>query len=213
MSSVQHEDVPVASVNSMARRPEAQAGGWFDRAGWLFSRNETAEAVATSFRFHASAENVWEHMLMYEEVPARPPVLLRFFLPYPVRTEGDKTSVGAAVQCTYSGGHLVKRINSVTEPHLVQFEVIEQHLGIEGCITMLGGSYEIRSSGNETEIVLTTNYRGHLRPRFFWRPLERFLAHQLHNHILEGMRASLPVSAKSAVRAIGERPMLKSIPP
>jgi hypothetical protein len=152
-------------------------------------------------------------MLMFEEVPVRPPVLLRVFLPHPVRTEGDKTRVGAAIQCTYTGGHLVKLIKVVEPPHLVQFEITEQRLGIEGCVTMLGGSYELRSRGEETEIVLTTNYRGHLRPRFFWRPLERFLAHQLHRHILDGMRASLPCAESSTRVPIANRPMLKSIPP
>jgi hypothetical protein len=100
---------------------------------------------------------------------------------------------------------MVKRITVVERPHLVQFEVTQQRLGIEGCITTLGGSYEIRSCGDQTEVVLTTNYRGHLRPRYFWRPLERFLAHQLHRHILDGMRASLPRPGLSTTSATAQR--------
>jgi hypothetical protein len=213
MTIEQKDGVSIADTSSMAPRRKPHSGGWFWLMGWLFSRNAAAETVATSVRFHASPETVWERMLMYEEVPARPPLLLRLFVPHPVRTEGDKTCVGAALQCTYNHGHLVKRIKVVELPRLVEFEVIEQRLGIEGRITMLGGSYEIRSCGNQTEIVLTTNYRGHLQPRSCWRPLERFLAHQLHRHILDGMRASLPGLAASAVPAIAESPMLKSIPP
>jgi hypothetical protein len=60
---------------------------------------------------------------------------------------------------------------------------------------MQGGSYEIRAEGGGAEVVLTTRYRGHLRPRWLWRPFEHFVAHRLHRHILDGMRASLEAAS------------------
>ena len=160
-------EVSLPSASSAPPRPEPHTGGWFWLLGWLFPRNAATDVVATSVLFHASPETVWQRMLLYEDVPTHPPLLLRVLLPRPVRTIGDKTRVGAAVQCTYDGGHLVKRILAVEPPHLVQFEVIEQRLGIEGCVTTLGGSYQIRPCSDQTEIVLTTNYRGHLRGRIW----------------------------------------------
>ncbi len=198
-------EISVPSADLTAPRPKPITQGLLSLVGRLFPRNPATEAVATSVHFHASPETVWQGMLSYEEVPVRPPFLLRVLLPNPVRTEGDKTSVGADVQCRYKGGDMVKRITVVEPPHLMQFEVTQQHLGIEGCVTTLGGSYELRScGGDQTEVVLTTNYRGHLRPRYFWRPLERFLAHALHRHILDGMRASLPRPGLSTRSAIAE---------
>ena len=110
---------------------------------WLFARKGVNEAVATRISFDCSPEEVWNHIMFYEEVPGRPAFLLRAMLPYPIRTEGDKTRVGATVRCAYRGGDLVKRITAIEPPHLLQFEVIEQRLGIEGCILTLGGSYQI----------------------------------------------------------------------
>ncbi len=208
-----NDDTSVTSASSTVPRPKPRRERWLSLVGRLFSRNAATEIVATSVHFHASPETVWQQMLSYEEVPVRPPLLLRVLLPHPVRTEGDKTCVGASVQCRYKGGEMVKRIKVVEPPRLVQFEVTEQHLGIEGCVTTLGGSYELRSRGDQTEVVLTTNYRGHLRPRYFWRPFERFLAHELHRHILGGMRASLPRARSSKRSAIAERSMPKGIPP
>ncbi len=199
-------DTSVSSADSTVPRPEPVTQGWLSLAGRLFSRNLVTETVATATRFHASPETVWQKMLTYEEVTARPSFILRVLLPTPVRTQGDKTSVGANVLCSYQGGDMVKRVTVVEPPHLLQFEVTRQRLGIEGCVTMLGGSYQIRScDGDQTEVLLTTNYRGHLRPRSFWRPLERFLAHQLHRHILDGMRASLRRSGSSKHSAIAQR--------
>jgi hypothetical protein len=212
MISVRNPGSSVPSASSPLR-PEPHAWARSRLLGWMFPQNAVTDVVATSLCLRTSPETLWQRMLMYEDVPGRPPLLLRVLLPVPVRTEGDKTRVGAILQCTYKGGHLVKRIKAVEPPHLLRFEVIEQRLGIERCITTLGGLYQIRSRGGQTEIVLTTNYRGHLGPRFFWRLVERFLVHQLHRHILNGMRASLSPRGSSARHTVKKSSLLKSIPP
>ena len=158
---------------------------------WLFGRTGVNEAVATRVRFNRSPEEVWNHLLFYEEVPGRPAFLLRTMLPYPVRTEGDKTRVGGTVYCAYRGGDLSKRITTIEPPHLLQFDVIEQRLGIEGCILTRGGSYQIETHGDACDVVLITNYRTYLRPRYLWRPLEALLVTQLHIHVLGGIGAAV----------------------
>ena len=159
-----------------------------DRVARWFAENPCADAVTTSFSFALPPERVWKMLRFYEEIPTRPSALLRLLLPIPVRSEGQKGQPGAAIQCTYEGGSLVKRITVAEPPHLLSFEVVEQQLGIEHCISVGEGSYEIRGSGSGCEVLLTTRYRGHLRPRFLWRPLERALAHAVHLHILRGMQ-------------------------
>lgn len=167
------------------------AAGWYRLVSWLFARKAVREAVATRVHFNASPEAVWNHIMFYEEVPGRPPFLLRTLLPHPVRTEGDKARVGATVRCVYRGSDLVKRITTVEPPHSLQFEVIAQRLGIERCILTLGGSYQIYACGAVTDVVLITNYQAYLHPRYLWRPLEALLVNQLHSHILRGLRAAV----------------------
>lgn len=173
--------------------------------GRLFPRNAASETVATMMDFAASPEQVWESMMFYEEVPGRPSWLLRLFLPAPVRTGGAKTRVGATIECVYDGGHLEKRITESETAQHIAFDVTMQALGIEDVISMTGGSYDIRSTPGGSTVVLTTVYRGHLRPRWLFRPLEHYLAHRLHRHILDGMRAVLatadPASSKRAEQA------------
>jgi Polyketide cyclase / dehydrase and lipid transport len=207
-------DIGLSVLDASPKRPQpkSRAAGWFWHLGWLFPRNAATDTVSTSVHFRATPESVWQRVLMYEEVPALPPFLLRLLLPSPVRAQGEKTRVGSAVQCTYDGGHLVKRITFV-EPHrLLEFEVVEQRLGIEACVTTLSGSYRILSRGVDSEIILTTNYLGHLRPRRCWRPLERLLSHQLHGHILDGIRASLLRSDSTARSTTAEASIPKSSP-
>jgi hypothetical protein len=162
------------------------------------------ETVATRFHFDASPEEVWNHIMFYEEVPGRPPFLLRELLPHPVRTDGSKTHVGAIVRCTYREGDLVKRITSLAPPNFLGFRVIQQNLGIEGCVLALRGSYQISACGNASDIVLITSYQAHLRPRYLWRLLEGFLVSQLHRHILRGVRAALIPAIPGMQRAIAD---------
>lgn len=158
--------------------------------GRLFPPGLAIDTVTTRAGFDAPPDDVWQRMMFYEEVPHGPPLLLRMFLPSPVKTEGNGKQVGTVVECTYSRGGLVKRITVLERPRLVRFEVLEQHLGVERCMTTVEGSYEFQADGRGTEVALTTQYRGHLRPRWLWRPFERLLAHQLHRHILAGMGAA-----------------------
>jgi hypothetical protein len=194
-------DISATSANSTVSQPGPVREGLLSRLGRLFPRDVPIEKITTSARFDASPEIVWQKLIIYEDVLAPPPLLLRILLTAPVRSEGDKSRVGENIRCTYTGGNMVKTIRVVEPPRLLEFDATEQHLGIEGCVVAVKGSYELRSCGNETEVVATTYYRGYLRPRFFWRPFEQLLTHQLHRHILEGMRASLSRPGLSAASA------------
>lgn len=206
-------DMQVAGRMQTPRRLIRHAAGWYRLVSWLFARKGVNEAVATRVRFNASPEAVWNHIKFYEEVSGRPAFLLRVLLPYPVRTEGDKTRMGATVRCAYSVGGLAKRITAVEPPRFLQFEVIEQRLGIEGCILTLGGSYEISIRGDASDVVLVTNYLAYLRPRYLWRPLEALLVSQLHQHILRGVGAAVFPGNPANRQAVAESLAPPSAPP
>jgi Polyketide cyclase / dehydrase and lipid transport len=158
-----------------------------DQIARSFPKNSRVDAVTTTLDLALPSERVWEALRFYEEIPSRPSAILRLVLPTPHRSEGPKVQPGALIHCTYEGGYLVKRITVADRPHLLRFEVLEQNLGIESCLSLGEGSYEIRDRGRGCTVLLTTAYRGHLRPRFLWRPLERALAHAVHRHILGGI--------------------------
>ncbi len=196
------EEPPAGTRRASRPRTPFHAREWLWLVGGLFPPNVSIDTVTTSAKFGAPPEEVWQTMMFYEEVPHRPPLLLRMFLPSPMKTQGTAKGVGATVECSYSRGGLRKRITVLESPRLVRFDVIEQNLGIERCVTTVEGSYEIREEERGSEVALTTKYRGHLRPRWLWRPLERLLAHRLHRHILAGMGAKRARPAKLPVAAI-----------
>ncbi len=193
------------NAGSGTARVRSHPEGWRRVVSWLFAQEAVIETVATRVRFEVSPETAWNLIMFYEEVPGRPPFLLRVFMPCPVRTEGTKTGVGATIRCIYKGGDLVKRITAIQPPCLIRFEVTDQCLGIEGCVVARGGSYMIERNGDGADIVLTTRYSAYLHPRFLWNPLEKLVTGQLHRHILNGMRSSRS-EISCDVRLPAERP-------
>lgn len=183
---------------------------WVRPARLLFGGRPFDEAVWTQFHFADPPETVWNELKFYEEIPGCAPWLLRLVLPAPTRTRGDKKTPGAIVHCAYDSGDLFKRIVAVDAPRSIEFEVIRQRLGVEGCIEAMYGSYRLESCGGGTDILLTTNYRAYLHPRFLWRPVEKLLARRLHRHILKGMSEALLQTAPARSAAGARRPEPKS---
>jgi len=155
------------------------------------SGHTSEETVVTRMHFAAAPQRVWEGLQFYEEVRGTAPFPLNMFMPRAVRTEGKKDLAGNEVRCVYESGELMKRITLVDAPHTIEFDVIDQQLGIEGCAVARCGSYRLLAEGDGTELVATTHYASHLNPRWIWRPIERMIMHQLHGRVLKGMHAEI----------------------
>lgn len=152
-------------------------------------RRREVAVVQTALTVDATPEEAWNALMFYEQVEHQPPWLLRWSLPQPQRTEGNKTRAGEVVRCFYDRGHLAKRISRVEPGRLLAFEVVEQQLHFERDIKLRDGSFRLNRLGPaRTQIMLTTRYERLLAPRFIWAPIERHVVHTLHGHVLEGMR-------------------------
>ncbi len=170
---------------------------WCTLLGLLFGGGATREFAATQVHIDAAPESIWHEVLFYEDVPGKPPLLLALMLS-PIGTRGDKSHVGACIECRYKRGSLLKQITAVDMPHWIRFEVTDQCLGIETCAIAMSGSYSIRRAAAGSEIVLTTSYTAFLHPRWLWRRVEKLALHQLHSHVLEGIRKMISAEDRSA---------------
>jgi len=146
-------------------------------------------SVVTRMVFAASPEQVWNDLLLYENIEDEPPLHLRLLLPIPLRTEGTKSQVGDEVNCRYRDGYLIKRITRIEAPRHYEFEVIEQHLKIGRGLALAGGCYTLRSlEGGSTEVGVTTRYASVMRPAWLWKRIEATACHMFHRHLLAAMR-------------------------
>jgi hypothetical protein len=169
-------------------------------ASWRLSPEP--ERVITGIRFAASAETVWVGLMFYEELPRRPPLLLRLILPAPTRAEGRKSAVGDQTRCLYEGGHLVKRITSIDRLRHSRFEIAEQRLRIAGGVRLEGGGYSLSElPDGSTRVELETRYISPWFPRWLCRPIEAAVCHAFHRHLLGAMRRAVESSPEPPVPA------------
>jgi len=168
-----------------------------ETAGDALDRYQGAEVctVVTATLCHASPEAVWRGIMYYEQIPDRPPLLLRLLLPVPIRTVGEKSTVGDEALCEYVGGHLRKRVTEVEPARFYRFAVVEQALGVHGT-RLMGGTYRIETRDDgRTELALETRYTGGRRPRWLWKPIEAAVCHAFHRHILRAMVRAIETTA------------------
>ncbi|HUJ28521.1 MAG TPA: hypothetical protein VLW85_21010 [Myxococcales bacterium] len=146
----------------------------------------------TPMTFAVPPARAWDGIVFFEEIEERPPLHLRLLLPVPVRTEGSKSQVGDRARCIYREGHLIKQVVRVEHSRHYAFEVVEQALDVGGGMKLHGGAYTLREiDPGRTEVSLATRYASHRWPGWLWRPIENWVCHAFHRHILGSMRRRL----------------------
>jgi len=153
------------------------------------ARAHAVETVVTSVELPVSVGRAWNTLMLYEEVRARPPWLLRYGLPRPLYTVGSIRAVGDEKTCVYSKGHLRKRVTRRDPERELAFDVTEQERIENNSVRLTGGSFRFTpESAARTRVELATSYQPKLGPRWVWRPFEEVAVHALHGHVLEGMK-------------------------
>lgn len=147
------------------------------------------ESVSTREVIAAPVQACWDSIMFYEEVRHPAPLILRIGLARPLRTLGGSSLVGDRKTCIYNKGHITKEITEVSPGRVLAFKVVEQEIGYEHDVRIMGGSFRFDAvDPGHTAVTLTTSYEPLITPRFAWRWAEEMAVHTLHGHVLEGMR-------------------------
>lgn len=148
------------------------------------------ETVRTQDVIAAPLNVAWESLVFYEDVTHEPPLILRIGLAHPLYTTGAAAAAGDRRTCVYNKGRITKEVTRAEPGRLLAFDVIEQSIGYERDVRLLGGAFEFEPTPEGSAVTLSTTYEPYLAPRFAWRPFERLAARTLHAHVLEGMKRS-----------------------
>lgn len=145
--------------------------------------------VVTHTQVAATPARVWDSLMFYEGIEGMPPLLLRLLLPRPIRTQGEKSTVGDLATCLYHGGHLLKQVTHIERQRLYEFCVVEQRLAVGRTIRLSGGSYALcEISPGRVELSIMTRYTSRNRPRLMARPMENAVCHLFHRYLLGAIR-------------------------
>lgn len=148
----------------------------------------TGNCVVTKSLLNSPPEKVWKELVFYENIKKKKPLLLRLFLPVPIRNVGNISKVGDVSMCLYDGGYIRKRITQIVKNEIYRFEIREQALSLKLGIKLLGGHYSLKKvEGDKTEVTAVTNYHSDISPRWIWKPFEFIVCHWFHKYLLNSI--------------------------
>jgi hypothetical protein len=159
--------------------------------------------VTTSIEVNAPPARVWQYVVAFPDITAKPDWVLRTGLAYPIRTRIEGLGVGSARSCELSTGTVQERVTVWNEPRLLQFVVTAtppamREMGLYGPIypKHLNGYYISREGqfeltplpGGRTLVTGTSWYQHGLWPAEYWRWWSDTVIHHIHRRVLEHIR-------------------------
>ncbi len=158
------------------------------------------ETVVTTAVVDAPIEAVWAARAFDDPsrmAPASP--YSRLGLPSPRGNVGSLTEVGDRKACHIGSGILRLLVVESEPPTSLAFVVTEQSGFEDNNVALRRGRLSLRALGpDRTRVVLSTTYAPLLRDRLLWRPIERFIARELHGHVVREMRRAAKAQQVSA---------------
>ncbi|MEY2488265.1 MAG: hypothetical protein QOC70_207 [Verrucomicrobiota bacterium] len=156
--------------------------------------NSTEHAMVTDeILIHATAGQVWPHVLAFPEIPDRPDYwIFRLGLPYPTQTTNGGNFVGADRQCMFSDGIVIReRVAEVIPNEKLTFDIMEQPIHPEayGHITLHRGRFILRDNGNGTTTLIGSSwYTLHVRPLWYFDLWTRDMTRAVHLRVMNHVR-------------------------
>ena len=150
------------------------------------------ETVVTTGRVEAPPNAVWSARVFDGGARTAPPPLAAIGLPTPRGNDGALTRPGDVKTCRLGRGVVRLLVTESRAPETLAFTVIEQRDFENRSVRLMRGSVVLAAAGNgSTDVTISTTYAPLLRDRTLWRPIERLIACQLHEHVLRELRAAV----------------------
>jgi uncharacterized membrane protein YhaH (DUF805 family) len=159
--------------------------------------------VKSAIEINAPAEQVWERVVAFAEIPPPTEALFRAGVAYPIRADITGRGPGAVRHCVFSTGPFVEPIMVWDPPHLLRFGVTENPAPLNeftpyGHIEPkhLHGYFESHQGqflltelpGGRTRVEGTTWYSHSMWPETYWRWWADYIIHRIHLRVLEHIR-------------------------
>lgn len=152
-------------------------------------RYPRTEIVETAIQINAPAERVWRSILSIDSVQGSKPILMYIGLPIPQRCTLQGQGVGAKRTCYFNAGYIQETVVAWNPPYYLGLTIDRTHMPGRHWLGFEGAEYRLASRGPATMLTRRTTFFSHLRPAWYWRPLERIGVESEHNYILQDLVA------------------------
>lgn len=143
------------------------------------------EVIETSVEVRDSPQRVWGHILTVDYVAASRPFLMYIGLPVPQRCTLAGRGVGAKRVCYFNAGYIEETITGWNPPYYMGLAIDRTHMPGRHWLGFESAEYRLQPNGHSTILTRATTISSHLRPTWYWRPLERLGVESEHRYILQ----------------------------
>lgn len=142
------------------------------------------EVVQTSIEVSGQPKHVWGYILSIDSVEVSKPMLMYVGLPIPERCVLKGAGVGAKRTCYFNSGYIEETVTEWNPPVKMGLSIDRTHMPGRHWLGFESAEYRLEAQDANTLLTRSTTVTSHLRPVWYWRPLERFGVESEHEYIL-----------------------------
>ena len=134
---------------------------------------EAFSHVTTSIQLPYPGDTVYNHIKQVDTVTASPSFIHQLGLPYPRKCIMITEQPGGLRICEFDEGRIIEKISRLKKNELLEMDVIEYGLPGQSWFTFEKDTYAIKETNGLTTISRTTIYSSKLKPRLYWKWIEK----------------------------------------
>ncbi|MBT8399385.1 MAG: DUF805 domain-containing protein [Rhodothermia bacterium] len=166
-------------------------------------------AVTTAVAVEATAEEVWDALVVFSDIPAPSEWLFKTGIAYPVRATIEGQGAGAVRYCEFTTGSFVEPITVWNRPTELSFSVESmpdpmhewtfygqiRPPHIDGYFSTEKGRFLLTETiDGQTLLEGTTWYRNRLWPNRYWNAWSDAILHRIHLRVLTHIKRTAETS-------------------
>lgn len=161
-----------------------------------YVRQDPYDSVVTSRVFPETIDHVWDELLEFRQIEGEKPILLKLGLPVPLLCVMDGKGIGAHRICYFDHGTIEQQVSVWKPPVKLELQITDVTLPGKDWLQFKSATYELEVlNTGETMVRRTTRYDSVLRPRIYWRSLERLAIQSEHQYVFNALSSKLGESA------------------
>lgn len=158
----------------------------------LLENNPSFEEVQTEMILPYTPTTVYDAIKEFDTLDTKKSWLMKLDLPVPQKCILENESVGSKRICYFEGGKIIQEIKEMERGKIMRMDVIDYQLTGRKWLGFTEAVYAFDSLKNGgTRISRISVYSSQLKPRWYWRNLEKMGIEQEHDYVFRQLRINL----------------------
>lgn len=173
--------------------------------GFIERDNEpTLNSVITKIEINADTDKVWKNVVEFPRLKEPKELIFKAGIAYPIDANIKGKGIGAIRYCNFTTGSFIEPITNWNEPHILQFDVVQQpepmkelsfwnvdspHLH-DYFVSVKGQFKLIKLPNGNTLLEGTTWYYHDIKPEFYWQLWSEYIIHKIHYRVLNHIKTN-----------------------